>query len=102
MNRIDQLFKNKQEKVLSIYFTAGFPKLEDTRTIMKAWEEAGADIIEIGVPYSDPVADGPTIQESNTVALDNWMNLKKLFSQREGMRGDIRVPVILMGYYNPI
>ncbi|HLT07067.1 MAG TPA: tryptophan synthase subunit alpha [Cyclobacteriaceae bacterium] len=102
MNRIDQLFKNKQEKVLSIYFTAGFPKLEDTRTIMKALEEAGADIIEIGVPYSDPVADGPTIQESNKVALDNGMSLKKLFSQLEGMRSEIKVPVILMGYLNPI
>lgn len=102
MNRIDQLFKDKQENILSIYFTAGFPRLEDTRRIMKALEEAGADIIEIGVPYSDPVADGPTIQESNKVALDNGMSLKRLFSQLEGMRKEINIPVILMGYLNPI
>lgn len=102
MNRIDQLFKDKQENILSIYFTAGFPKLEDTRPIMKALEEAGADIIEIGVPYSDPVADGPTIQESNKVALDNGMSLKKLFAQLEGMRSEIKIPVILMGYLNPM
>lgn len=102
MNRIDQLFKDKSENILSIYFTAGFPKLEDTRPIMKALEEAGADIIEIGVPYSDPVADGPTIQESNKVALDNGMSLKKLFSQLEDMRSEISIPVILMGYLNPM
>ena len=102
MNRIDQLFKDKEEKILSIYFTAGFPKLDDTRPIMKALEEAGADIIEIGVPYSDPVADGPTIQESNKVALDNGMSLKKLFSQLEDMRKEINIPVILMGYLNPM
>lgn len=102
MNRIDQLFKDKQENILSIYFTAGFPKLDDTRPIMKALEEAGADIIEIGVPYSDPVADGPTIQESNKVALDNGMSLKKLFAQLEDMRKEINIPVILMGYLNPM
>jgi tryptophan synthase alpha chain len=102
MNRIDKLFKDKQEKILSIYFTAGFPQLEDTRPVMKALEEAGADIIEIGVPYSDPVADGPTIQESNKVALDNGMSLKKLFSQLEGMRSEVSIPVVLMGYLNPM
>lgn len=102
MNRIDQLFKNKPANILSIYFTAGFPQLEDTRPIMKALEEAGADIIEIGVPYSDPVADGPTIQESNKAALENGMSLRKLFSQLEDMRNEISIPVILMGYLNPI
>jgi tryptophan synthase alpha chain len=102
VNRIDQLFKDKQEDILSIYFTAGFPQLEDTRRIMKALEEAGADIIEIGVPYSDPVADGPTIQESNKVALDNGMSVKKLFSQLQDMRSEISIPVILMGYLNPM
>lgn len=102
MNRIDQLFKDKQENILSIYFTAGFPQLEDTRPVMKALEEAGADIIEIGVPYSDPVADGPTIQESNKVALDNGMSLKRLFSQLEGMRREVSIPVVLMGYLNPM
>lgn len=102
MNRIDQLFKNKSENILSIYFTAGFPGPEDTLPIIKALEEAGADIVEIGVPYSDPVADGPTIQESNKIALENGMSLKKLFSQIKDMRTQVQIPVILMGYLNPI
>ncbi|MDN3670258.1 tryptophan synthase subunit alpha [Echinicola jeungdonensis] len=102
MNRIDQLFENKSKDILSIYFTAGFPELEDTLPVMQSIEEAGADIIEIGVPYSDPVADGPTIQESNMVALKNGMSLKKLFDQLEGFRDKISIPVVLMGYLNPI
>lgn len=102
MNRIDQLFKIKSEKILSIYFTAGYPKLDATLSIMKAIEEAGADIIEIGVPYSDPVADGPTIQESNMVALGNGMSLKLLFEQLKDMRKQVSIPVILMGYLNPM
>lgn len=102
MNRIDQLFQDKKEKILSIYFTAGFPKLDDTLTIMEAIEEAGADIIEVGMPYSDPVADGPTIQESNKAALDNGMNMKKMFGQLEKMREKVTIPVVLMGYLNPI
>lgn len=102
MNRIDQLFQNKKERVLSIYFTAGFPKLEDTLTIMQAIESAGADIIEVGVPYSDPIADGPTIQDSNQIALDNGMSLKKLFDQLKDMRQSVSLPVVLMGYLNPI
>jgi tryptophan synthase alpha chain len=88
--------------VLSIYFTAGFPELEDTLTIMQAIEAAGADIIEVGVPYSDPIADGPTIQDSNQIALDNGMSLKKLFEQLQDMRQTVSLPVILMGYLNPI
>ena len=102
MNRIDQLFQNKKERVLSIYFTAGFPQLEDTLTIMQAIESAGADIIEVGVPYSDPIADGPTIQDSNQIALDNGMSLKKLFDQLKDMRQSVSLPVVLMGYLNPI
>ncbi|SFO55181.1 tryptophan synthase, alpha chain [Algoriphagus ornithinivorans] len=102
MNRIHSLFKNKQERVLSIYFTAGFPNLEDTLPIMEAIQEGGADIIEIGVPYSDPIADGPTIQDSNQIALENGMSLKKLFQQLEGFRSKIELPVVLMGYLNPI
>jgi tryptophan synthase alpha chain len=102
MNRIHTLFKSKQEGVLSIYFTAGFPKLEDTVPIMEAIEAAGADIIEIGVPYSDPIADGPTIQDSNLIALENGMSLKKLFAQLEGFREKVNLPVVLMGYLNPI
>lgn len=102
MNRIYKLFQNKKERVLSIYFTAGFPALEDTLPTMQAIEEAGADIIEIGVPYSDPIADGPTIQESNQTALENGMSLKKLFDQIKAMRQTVNIPVVLMGYLNPI
>ena len=102
MNRIDKLFQTKKERVLSIYFTAGFPKLYDTITIMQAIESAGADIIEVGVPYSDPIADGPTIQDSNQIALDNGMSLKKLFEQLQEMRQFVSLPVVLMGYLNPI
>ncbi|EKB50405.1 tryptophan synthase subunit alpha [Cecembia lonarensis] len=102
MNRIDQLFQKKKERVLSIYFTAGFPKLEDTLPIMESIEAAGADIIEIGVPYSDPIADGPTIQDSNMIALNNGMSLKKLFEQLQDMRKTVSIPVVLMGYLNPI
>src|SRR5690606_29866672 len=102
MNGIDQLFAEKSENILSIYFTAGYPKLSDTLPIMKALEEAGADIIEIGIPYSDPVADGPTIQESNKQALENGMSIKVLFAQIQDMRSQVHIPVILMGYLNPI
>jgi tryptophan synthase alpha chain len=94
MNRIDTLFQTKKERVLSIYFTAGFPELEDTLTIMQAIEAAGADIIEVGVPYSDPIADGPTIQDSNQIALDNGMSLKKLFEQLQDMRQTVSLPVV--------
>ena len=88
--------------MLSIYVTAGFPKLEDTLAVMEAIQAAGADIIELGIPYSDPIADGPTIQESNTQALENGMSIKMLFNQLVGFRAKIHVPVILMGYLNPI
>lgn len=102
MNRIEELFKNKERNILSIYFTAGYPNLNDTMSIMEAIEDAGADIIEIGIPYSDPVADGPTIQDSNTIALNNGMTLKILFNQLAELRGKLKIPVILMGYLNPI
>ena len=102
MNRIHYLFNNKQDRVLSIYFTAGFPKLDDTIPIMEAIQAGGADIIEIGIPYSDPIADGPTIQDSNMIALENGMSMKKLFEQLKGFRAKIHMPVVLMGYLNPI
>ncbi|MHA7129957.1 tryptophan synthase subunit alpha [Algoriphagus namhaensis] len=102
MNRIHHLFKTKKERVLSIYFTAGFPKLEDTLPVMEAIQAGGADIIEIGVPYSDPIADGPTIQDSNLIALENGMSMRKLFDQLVGFRSKIHIPVVLMGYLNPI
>jgi tryptophan synthase alpha chain len=102
MNRIHYLFNTTQDRVLSIYFTAGFPKLEDTIPVMEAIEAGGADIIEIGIPYSDPIADGPTIQDSNTIALENGMSMKKLFEQLKGFRAKVHLPVVLMGYLNPI
>ncbi|WP_420152780.1 tryptophan synthase subunit alpha [Siphonobacter sp.] len=102
MNRITQLFQQQSQKLLNVYFTAGYPQLNDTRTILKNLQEAGADLVEIGMPYSDPVADGETIQVSNQRALENGMSLKVLFSQLEGMRDEIHVPVLLMGYINPV
>ncbi|KYG73155.1 tryptophan synthase subunit alpha [Roseivirga echinicomitans] len=102
MNRIDKLFQDKKERVLNVYFTAGYPQLNDTTTILEALETSGADLIEIGIPYSDPIADGPTIQESNGVALENGMSLKVLFSQLKDIRDKVSVPIVLMGYVNPI
>lgn len=102
MNRIDQLFHQRTGPVLNIYFTAGFPQLNDTRRILKSLQLAGADLIEIGIPFSDPVADGPTIQQSNKVALDNGMTLRKLMEQLKGFRDEVQLPVVLMGYFNPI
>ncbi len=101
-NRIVQLFQQKQKNLLSVYFTAGFPNLHDTTTIMEALQTGGADLIEIGIPFSDPMADGPTIQESNQAALHNGMSLKILFQQLETLNDKITIPVILMGYLNPI
>ncbi|OHX66785.1 tryptophan synthase subunit alpha [Flammeovirga pacifica] len=102
MHRIDELFQRKKEDVLNIYFTAGYPKLDDTRKVLKALQEGGADLIEIGIPFSDPVADGPTIQESNMQALENGMTMQKLFEQLDGFREEVDVPVVVMGYFNPI
>ena len=109
MGRIEELFAKKQDKVLSVYCTAGFPELGDTLTVMKALERNGADIIELGMPYSDPLADGPVIQHSSTIALQNGMTIKKLFEQLKDFRkspffGGVgeAVPVLLMGYMNPI
>jgi tryptophan synthase alpha chain len=102
-NRIASLFQNKKKKILSVYYTAGFPHLESTVPIAKYLSDAGADIIEIGIPFSDPVADGPTIQESNKVALDNGMNLHLLVDQVKQIRKEkIDTPIILMGYLNPV
>lgn len=102
MNRIQKLFKTKKESILSVFYTAGFPTLDDTRIIAESLEKAGADIIEIGIPFSDPVADGPTIQASNKVALDNGMNLKMLLQQVREIRKNVNIPIILMGYLNPV
>lgn len=101
MNRIDSaLAKNK--KLISIYFTAGFPDLDDTVPIIKALEKSGVDMIEIGMPFSDPLADGPTIQDSSTQALKNGMHTHKLFDQIKSIRNEVTIPLIIMGYFNPI
>jgi tryptophan synthase alpha chain len=101
MNRINKSL-NQDKKLLSIYFTAGFPQLEDTVPILEQLQEAGVDMIELGLPFSDPLADGPTIQESSTQALRNGMTTDKLFTQLEGIRARIHVPLIVMGYFNPM
>ncbi len=93
---------NKKMKKLNIYFTAGIPQLEDTADIIKLIQDSGADMIEIGMPYSDPVADGPVIQKAHELALRNGMTIEKLFSQLKTIKNEIRIPVILMGYINPV
>ena len=101
MNRINKTL-NQDKKLLSIYFTAGFPRLENTVPILEQLQEAGVDMIELGLPFSDPLADGPTIQDSSTQALRNGMTTDKLFTQLEGIRERIHVPLIVMGYFNPM
>jgi len=102
MSRLTELFKQKKGNVVNVYCTAGYPQLDSTLTVMKALQEAGADIIELGMPYSDPLADGPTIQASGTIALHNGMTIATLFQQLKGFRSAVNLPVILMGYMNPI
>ncbi|MBQ6964330.1 MAG: tryptophan synthase subunit alpha [Bacteroidaceae bacterium] len=102
MNRINQLFATKSENILSIYFCAGHPTLEGTAHTIRTLEQKGVDMIEVGIPFSDPMADGPVIQDAATKALRNGMTLKTLFSQLEGIRSDVKMPLILMGYLNPI
>ncbi len=101
-NRINQLFETKKENILSVYFTAGFPKLNDTVKIIQELEKNGVDLIEIGMPFSDPTADGKTIQHSSEVALKNGMSLKLLFEQLKDIRQSVSIPLVLMGYFNPV
>ena len=101
MNRINQKLK-EDKNLLSIYFTAGYPKIKDTITIIKNLEESGVDMIEIGLPFSDPLADGPTIQASSTQALKNGMTTEVLFNQLKYLRKTVSIPIIIMGYFNPI
>lgn len=101
MNRISETL-SKEDKLLSIYFTAGFPNINDTVSILKQLEEAGVDMIELGLPFSDPLADGPTIQESSTQALRNGMTTDKLFEQLKDVRKHVSIPLIVMGYFNPM
>lgn len=115
MNAINKLFQDKKKDILSVYFTAGFPKLDDTNTIIHELEKSGVDMIEIGMPFSDPLADGPTIQRSSEIALENGMTIKLLFQQLQnfpartdepvhsgGRNGTSEIPLVLMGYLNPV
>ncbi len=102
MNRIDQLFCEKDQRVLSVYFTAGYPRLNDTFLVLEGLQESGADLVEVGIPFSDPIADGPVIQESGSRALSQGMTLELLFSQLRDCRRSIRIPILLMGYLNPV
>lgn len=102
MNRINQLFQQKSENILSVYFTAGFPKLEDTVPTLQCLQANGVDLVEIGVPFSDPMADGLVIQNSSHAALQNGMSIRKLFEQLTAIRAEIHIPLIMMGYLNPI
>ncbi len=102
MNRIDRLFSGSPQRLLSIYFCAGAPTLDGTADVIRSLAREGVDMIEIGIPFSDPMADGPVIQDAATKALRNGMTLEKLFSQLEGIRRDVDIPLILMGYLNPV
>ena len=102
MNRLKKLFQEKNKQLLNIYFTAGYPNVEDTLPIILELDKAGADLIEIGIPFSDPMADGPTIQQSNQHALENGMSLNKLFEQLKDVRNFTQIPLVCMSYLNPI
>ena len=102
MNRIDKLFEKEKNGILSVYFTAGFPNLHDTVPVIQSLEKNGVKLIEIGIPFSDPMADGPVIQASGSKALQNGMSLKLLFNQLANVRESVEIPLVLMGYLNPI
>ncbi|HNE49539.1 MAG: tryptophan synthase subunit alpha [Chitinophagales bacterium] len=101
MNRIKALFQQKEKNILSVFCTAGYPEINSLVPILEALQNNGVDMIEIGMPFSDPTADGPVIQYSNTIAIDNGMMLKVLFQQLKGIRAKIHIPLVLMGYINP-
>ena len=101
MNRIHSLFTNKKSGILSVYFTAGYPNLNDTVPILEAFEKHGVDMVELGIPYSDPLADGPTIQESSTIAIRNGMRIEVLLNQLKDVRQKVSIPIVLMSYFNP-
>ena len=100
-NRLQQLFETKKKNILSVYFTAGYPHLNDTAEIIKTLSDEGIDMIEIGIPFSDPMADGPVIQNSSQRALENGMSQKLLFEQLRNIRQTTDIPLLLMGYINP-
>ena len=101
-NRINKLFQEKKGQVLSVYFTAGYPNLEDTTPLIQELVKNGVDLIEIGMPFSDPVTDGPVIQHSSLISLQNGMSIRKLFAQLKDIRQSVEIPLILMGYINPV
>lgn len=102
MNRMQELFQKKKQHICNVYCTAGYPQLDSTVPVMKSLQDNGVDMIELGMPYSDPLADGPVIQASSTKAIANGMTIAKLFDQLRGFRQQVYVPVILMGYMNPV
>lgn len=103
MNKINELFKNRHDaKLLSLYFCAGCPTLEGTGSVIKAMERKGIAMVEVGMPFSDPLADGPVIQSAGTVALKNGMTLKLLFEQLKAIKDEVHIPLIIMGYLNPV
>ena len=102
MNRIDKLFEKKKENILSVYFTAGYPNPDDTLKVINTLEKHGVELLEIGVPFSDPMADGPVVQSSGNESLRNGMSVKKLFAQLKDVRTKASIPLVLMGYLNPI
>ncbi|MFN0049698.1 MAG: tryptophan synthase subunit alpha [Cytophagales bacterium] len=101
-NRITKLFSEKSNNILSIYFTAGYPQLENTVPMLEAIQDAGASLVEIGMPFSDPLADGPVIQESSMTAIKGGMSIPKLFEQLKDIRKTVHIPLVLMGYINPV
>lgn len=102
MNQIDQLFQNKEKDILSIYFSAGYPNVEDTVPTLQMLEKQGVDLVEVGIPFSDPVADGPVIQLAAKQSLENGMSLKLLFEQLAEARKSVKMPIVLMGYWNSV
>ncbi len=102
INRINQLFRDRETEILSIYLTAGYPGLDDTVKLLELLQEHGAHMVEIGIPFSDPLADGPVIQESSQIALNNGMKLDLLFKQLLEVRRTVHIPLVLMGYLNPV
>ncbi len=102
MNRIDKLFETKNERILSLYFCAGYPKPANTIEVLTALQKAGIDMVEIGIPFSDPMADGKVIQDASTKALHNKTSLRSIFGELSNVRDTINMPLLLMGYLNPI
>jgi len=101
-NKITELFRKKSDKILSIYFSAGYPDLHSTKDIIRHLEASNVDLIEVGIPFSDPLADGPTIQASGSIAIENGMNLKLLFEQLSEIKNSNTTPLVMMGYWNTV